>query len=571
MSGTVVPLHPVDVDFLARIDALRSPEVTATHSGPPRLPSRKAISEHFTRIVAEWEPHPFTPQERETVRLDGLRYLVIVRRIEQVQRDIYPRPLPEEVQAQLSFARQSYMLRCFRLFRINDLPTEIISNILRFMIWDSMRTPVRARLHITWTCRRWREIALADSTLWNAIWFRGNSMERAWAWFERARATPLDIRIDCDSSGDDSDPDESEDSTVLGISTEPSTKAVEMRQMLLRLFTKLATIRMLIVVVQKCHWKKALGMLELLSTFAPSTGVPMLKRVEFHRGGLENEDRSFLSWPKVIFRPFLGGAVAPCLEYLSLNGVSIDWSTSTLANLTTLDIRRFPQSHFLDAARFREVLMNCPRLHKLCLDGAGPKFEEQGSKPVELPHLRVLVVADLSRRDTIFLFSQISAPSVNSLTLMNLYGDDYLPIFLKITSAFPKVRLLTTYSVQFDSSPVGIESMRRWLDSMPLLAYLRVANVVNHFFEVFSRPDGPETPVAPHLKFADFQSVDPGLIVQWVKDRARHRTPLEKIYFSEELGGRLDDTQIRTLMGLSCKLAKLPRGATAPEEAALSL
>ena len=153
---------------------------------------------------------------------------------------------------------------------------------------------------------------------------------------------------------------------------------------------------------------------------------------------------------------------------------------------------------------------------------------------------------------------------------MNLCGEDYLPVFLQITPAFPKVRLLTTYSIQFDVSLVGLEAMRRWLDSMPLLEYLRVANVTSYFFGLFFRPDDLKTPVAPRLTYVDFQTVDLSILVEWVKDRHHFRTPLEKIYFSEEMGGRLNDSQIRTLMGL-CKLAKLPRGATTPEEAALSL
>ncbi|KAJ6481634.1 hypothetical protein C8R45DRAFT_1150469 [Mycena sanguinolenta] len=399
--------------------------------------------------MAKWEPHPFTSEEREAVRLDGLRYLVISQRIEQVQRDISPRPLLAEVEAQLNFALQSYKLRYFRLFRINDLPTELITNILRFAIWDPT-------------------VAGDSSRRLNAVERRlvpRKLEERAWAWFERARQTPLDIRIDGDPKDDDSDSDDDPEESVVLDPSKPSESATSTREILLRLFTKLATIRMLILVVD--DWKSALDVLELLATFAPSTGVPMFRRFELHRGGLKNERRDLISWPKnMVFRPFLGGAVASSLVYLSLNGVSIDWSTSILANLTTLDIRRLPRSDFLDASRFREVLMNCPRLHKLSLDGAGPKFEEQSSKPVKLPHLRVLVVADHSCQNAMFLFLQISAPDVNDLTLMNLCGEDYLPLFLQITPAFPKVRLLMTYSIQFDVSPVGLEAMRRWLDSI---------------------------------------------------------------------------------------------------------
>ncbi|KAJ7361583.1 hypothetical protein DFH08DRAFT_768630 [Mycena albidolilacea] len=499
-----------------------------------------------------------------------------MRQLEEVQRDIYPRMLPEEAQHQLVFARQSYMLRYFRIFRVNDLPTEIISNILRFVIWDSMKRPVDARLRVTWTCRAWREIALNDSTLWNAIWFRGSGprTDRAWAWFDRARQAPLDVRIDGDTQDEGAD-DASELSSVLDLSAEPSMSAADMRPMLLRLFTKLATIRMLIIVVD--DWKSALSVLELLGTLGPPCGVPMLQRFELHRGGLRNEDRKTLVWPNLISQPFIGGIVPPSLAYLSLNGVPIDWGRSVVQNLTTFDIRRLPVSHSPTSARFREILASCPRLQKLSMDGAGPIFEDQNTDsepiiPVDLPHLRTLVVADFSVEYAMFLFSQFSAPDVNDLTLMNLCGDDYLSLFLQLTSAFTKVRLLTCYSIQFDVSPPGLTSMTRWLDSMPLLTYLRVANVANQFFGIFFRPTDIKTPVCPHLVVVDCQSIEPSILVQWTKDRHNYGTPLRKIYVSEELAKGLasEKGQIEALRSL-CVLACLPRGATTPEEEALTL
>ncbi|KAJ6504249.1 hypothetical protein C8R47DRAFT_1067188 [Mycena vitilis] len=563
-----------DQDFIARIAALRSPEVTATHSGPPHLPTPEAIRDHFSRLIASWIPHPFTSQERRDAQLDCLRYLTIARQIEQVKKDIHPRPLPEEVAAQLLFARQSHRIRYFRLFRVNDLPTEIITNVLRYVVWDSMKRPVKARLHVTWTCRRWREIALADATLWNAIWFRGSGAamsDRAWAWFERAQRSPLDVRIDGDGpSGSPFDDELDSDSTTVELSDKRSMAATAMRELLVRLFTKLATIRMLIVVVE--DWESALPVLDLLTVKGPS-GVPVLKRFELHRGGLKTEDRRTLAWPGITSQPFLGGAVAPSLEYLSLNGVSVDWSGSVLRNLTTLDIRRLPTSHSPNASRFREILNDCPRLNKLSMDGAGPVLQEESSEdivPVHLPYLRTLVIADFSCPYLLLLFTQFSAPDVNDLTLMNLCGDDYLPVFLKITPAFPKVRLLTAYSIQFDSSPHGLASMTGWLDSMPLLTYLRVANVANQFFGIFFRPHAVRTPVAPRLAFVDCQSIEPVILVQWAKDRAKFGTPLRRIYISEELQARLQKDQVLLLTTL-CTLVKLPRGATTPEEEELSL
>jgi hypothetical protein len=180
-------------------------------------------------------------------------------------------------------------------------------------------------------------------------------------------------------------------------------------------------------------------------------------------------------------------------------------------------------------------------------------------------------VADFAVEYVMFLFSQFSAPDVNDLTLMNLCGDDYLRLFLQLTSAFTKIRLLTCYSIQFDVSPLGLASMTRWLDSMPLLTYLRVGNVANQFFDIF-RPTDIKTPVCPHLVVVDCQSIKPSILVQWAKDRANYGTPLRKIYVSEDLAKELrsEKSQLEALKSL-CVLACLPRGATTPEEEVLTL
>ncbi|KAJ7601728.1 hypothetical protein DFH06DRAFT_1024979 [Mycena polygramma] len=554
-----------DREFIARIAAraLRLPQATATHSDPPHIPPPEAVRDQLSRVVASWIPHPFTSQETRAARFDCLRYLIIAWQIEKVKRDIHPRLLPDDIVAQLDFARQNYRIRYFRIFRVNDLPTEIITNILRFAVWDAINRPVEAQLRVTWTCRRWREIALADAALWSVIWFRGsrNRIDQAWAWFERARQSPLDVRIGGDPSAHSDDESEVDSDNIT---------AAAMGDILVRLFTRLSTIRLLIIVVD--NWKSALTVLDLLASNNPA-GVPLLQRFELHRCGPRNEDRSTLAWPGIISQPFLGGAVAPSLNHLSLNGVSIDWSGSVLRNLTSFDIRRLPASHSADASRFREILDNCPRLQKLCMDGASPVFEEQSLTdivPVHLPYLRMLVVADFSRQSVTSLFSQFSAPNVDDLTLLNLCGDDYLPVLIKITSAFPKVRLLTAYSLQFDVSPTGCDSMRRWLESMPLLTYLRIANVANMFFASFLQPHVATPVIAPRLAFVDCQLVEPSILVQWAKDRHRLGAPLSKIYVSEELEARFRKEQISIPTTL-CPLIKLPRGVTTPEEENLAL
>ncbi|KAJ7465175.1 hypothetical protein FB451DRAFT_1262857 [Mycena latifolia] len=542
-----------DIQYIASIRALQSPlaEGTATHPGLPSLPTPRALSEHFSHLIYSWIPHPFTPAETQAVRLGGTRYLMLAREIEKVKRDIHPRVLPLE----------SYQLRYFRTFRMNDLPTEIIANILRLVVWSTYTSMVDARLRVTSTCRRWRDIALADVTLWNAIWFRpGARIERTWAWFDRARKAPLDIRVDERDLADEPEGEASASPTNQQSSRPPN----EIRQILSRIFTKLTSIRMLIITTE--DWGVALAVIELAKAGGPN-GMPLLERFEIHRGGR----RQTHTFPPAMVQAF---PVAPALTYLALNSVPIDWSRSVLENLTTFDIRCLPPALSPDLPRFREILRKCPRLEKLSLDGAGPQFEEPGTDdlpPVQLPHLHTLNIGDFKCRYAMFLFSQFSAPNVNYLSFLNLCGEDFLPLILQITAQFPKVRLLSTYSLQFDTSPLGVATMTKWLDSMPLLAYLQVANVPALFWAAFFRVGPPSTGlIAPNLTAVSVTAVNRAIFVRWAKDRHAFGTPLEKIYVSQAIKDKLSTEQIRDLTRL-CTVAMLPEGGTTPEEDALTL
>ncbi|KAF7307051.1 F-box domain-containing protein [Mycena indigotica] len=554
---SIIELLPEeDLHYLSRVAALRHQPGHQGALGDLRIPDQTMINQYFKGLVNSWEPHEFTAQERENIRQEGLRYVVITRELERAQRDLYPRRLPPDVESQLAFAKQSYLVRYFRLFRVNALPSEVLNNILRYVVWDTPRRPVLARLTITWVCRRWRENLLHDSTIWTAIWFRPGPLrvERAFTWFDRARQAPMDIRIDTE--------DEANSSLLL---TEADIRGIISRIVL----TKPRSVRMLILTLD--DWPTAITIMDLLAKYGPS-GLPALERFELHRGGLKNEDRNSLTWPPLDPKPFLGGAHAPQLTYLSLNGVPVQWKGSILENLTTFDIRRLPSSHMPDLPRFREILNSCPRLIKLSLDGAGPRFDnliEAHPMPVDLPLLRTLVLADFTRPYATFILSLFTARNVIDLTLMNFCGEDYSSVFTLMTGMFPHVRLLTAYSLEFH--PYFRPAMVRWMDSMPRLAYLRTANQSSHFYGLFFREKDPMiNPVAPLLKFIDCQMIEPlPLLARWVQDRARLGLPIKKIYISEQLGERLNEALVRELMAAGSGLSRLPKGATTPEEETL--
>ncbi|KAJ7048053.1 hypothetical protein C8F01DRAFT_1381443 [Mycena amicta] len=378
-----VSVHPAELAQV-RVAALRAANRTQPSAGAPayRIPTQEAINSYFKGIVDTWEPHPFTTQERESIRQEGLRYLIISLEMSGYSAHVYPQRLPPEVEAQLSFAKQSYVLRYFAS-SVNSLPPEVLNNILRFVIWDSPRTPVRTRLTVAWVCKLWREIAIDDATIWTAVWYRPGParIQRASTWLERARQASLDIRI--------------ERSRRCGRNLDHSRD--DLRKILGCIFEKRQTIRMLIVTVD--DWESGTHCAGA-SRVVWSPRSTNASTVRASSGGLKNEDRKSLAWPPMVPQPFLGGAKAPLLSYISLNGVPIDWRGSILENLTTFDMRRLPSLQ----ARSRTFPRNPHQLPAPDQTFVGRRWSQvrrrkhgQPLTPVDLPCLRTLVVADFTR------------------------------------------------------------------------------------------------------------------------------------------------------------------------------
>jgi len=380
------------------------------------------------------------------------------------------------------------------------------------------------------------------------------------AWFDRAGVAPLDIRIN-DHDG-------------------YQFNGKDMEVLLTKLFTKLSNIRILIVVVQ--DWEPVLVVLDRLRV-ASCSGVPLaIERFELHRTGSpyiqlgEGYQPSSFLLPIALF----GGVQATVLTYLSLNGVHVDWQHSPLRNLTTIDIRRIPLERSPGILQFRDLLRNSAALEKLCMDGAGPQWQPEedacGLEPIELLELKILIVSDFSLHYASYVLSHISAPNVRDLTLMNLVGEDYTPMVAQITTRFTYVRLLTVYSVELLDSAQTNRTLVKWLESMPRLTYLRIAQVKQVFLNAFLRDpytfelvtgqaSSAGQCLCPNISILECQAVDPKVIYSWGDRRKKRGAPLKKIYITRDIANKItreDQMMLSTLAGLSV----LEYGGKAPEE-----
>ncbi|SJL06170.1 uncharacterized protein ARMOST_09506 [Armillaria ostoyae] len=485
-------------------------------------------------------------------------------------------------------------LQYFIFFRMGDLPTEIITNIFRLVSW-STTTPddsVVTRVRLTHVCRQWRAIAIADHTLWSAIWFRDKfPYTRSLTFIERAGQTPLDIRIN--------DPSEAE------ALTDP-----QMSYLLDRLFQKVGTIRIFIMLCY--HWEPILTVLKRLHQ-ALRVGTPLiLQRFELHRLG-----DPYL-WPGSTFAPvghsvtrypMIGGPMLPRLTYVSVNGIHFDWRSSSIYDLTTIDIRRLPLEHALESSVFRSMLINCPRLEKLALDGAGPDgppIERNHTAPIELKHLKILVLANFTPSYVQGIVVHFTAPNVRDLTIMNLFRHEYTELYVFLTGRYPKVRIFTMYTLQV-ARGLGHTAMVKFLGSMTEVRYIRMAVLEPYGLSTFmydpktmaphrrlppfardlfgssgaphvastdlpaedegrkKKKPKPKTYVFPQLTVAEVQSIEKEWLEAWLASRKAIGLPLHTLYLQGDLSKYKKDDVERLSTHVS-KLAIIGLGQKTPEE-----
>ncbi|KAG6814123.1 hypothetical protein H0H92_002118 [Tricholoma furcatifolium] len=544
------------------MQVMKAPDSNTPHDPymPPHLSRRQYMEAIFNNLrnYAKGDGIPRVPDPEHAYRM-RIETLNHIQRIRTLEDEIASgSPTSPRVHEQLMIARATYHIFFPRIFRFNDLPPEIITTIFRFVLWPNPNPSVGtlARLHLTWTCRRWREIAINDFSIWNAVWFRDRApFTRSFAFLERARSAPLDLRIG------------SEDTTKT-ISLE------DLESLLDRLFLRLPQFRILIFIGSS--WEHVRILLKKLST--TQYGVPaLLERLEIHRlGGLDFSKRQYLE-PITLF----DSQPAPKLHYLSLNSVHINWNTGILHNLTTLDFRKLPLELCPTLERFREMLAHCPLLRKLCMDGAGPQFKifERPAFPVVMANLKILVICDFSATYARHVLTHFTAPNLLDLTFINFTGEDYSPLYESLIDRFPKIKLLTMYSVALNTRKPAVV---KWLASMPQLTYLRVASLPLSFFELLL--SDPRTVIAPQeehqpppIIFAPKLTVvesHPSVVVSLVKfatERLAMGVPLQRVYVT-----RMDENRENEELRKACtELTKITsvlymaNGTRTPEEEAI--
>lgn len=444
---------------------------------------------------------------------------------------------------QLADAKWRYRATTFHLFRFKDLPVEIITNIFRFVSWmtRTAQEGIKRRLQLTWVCRQWRQLAIADQTLWSAIWFEDAApFLRSLMFFERAGTSLLDLRIG--------------ESMAYMESFDVSLKLTgsQMEQLMDVIITKAEQLRTLVIVVQS--WPPVFVALDRLHR----AGHRMLnlERLEIHRFG---SDYIWLG-PGYSRQDYLQamtvcGGTAPSLRRVCFSGVDVEWEDSPLTNLTTLTLCGLPPWVQPSLERFREILISSPNLRKLVLDRAGPRISQDSNysldpsiSPIVLPNLNVVVLGSMPCLYAISLLKIFEAPNTKDLTLMNMSMEDFGAFIRTLEGKFPLIQILTLYALEVTPSPSNKGVVARWLISMPWVKLLRLSQlkqfVSESLFDDVRRyhPQGSiaEWPIErasdsrmlvfPRLKTVEYVKMETRRVVDYARYRANFGQALNRIY-----------------------------------------
>ncbi|RDX41493.1 hypothetical protein OH76DRAFT_1561543 [Lentinus brumalis] len=406
---------------------------------------------------------------RDSLRLSDTRIAQLEERLKQLSGRV-----SLEVEKDLYGARISRKLVFWRDFPIRQLPIEILATIFRYVVW-SVPGPFEAnhtRRSLTATCRHFREVAIADQNLWNAIWFLDvYPWQRSLAFLERSGTSLLDVRF-----GDKEHPFRS------GKEYPPMTVA-HLDHLLDALLAKISQIRVLLVRFESMELVE-----HFMKRFATAGPPTLLERYEVHR----TSAKPYL-WPpeQAKFPVPISVHPTPKLRWLCLDGVSIDFSKLHPTNLHTVNLRRMTLLSCPTSEKFSEILSAASGLFNLGLSAAGPRWTPVQPvariRRVVMPNLRDLLIGDMGCPFSIFILNHFHAPRVMVLSLVHLRGQDYSAMLAAMTGLFPELQLLSLDTLYVTNSDETTRAAVLWLESMPCLKMLKVNGAKRFILDVFGQ------------------------------------------------------------------------------------
>ncbi|KAF8956240.1 hypothetical protein BDZ97DRAFT_201055 [Flammula alnicola] len=426
---------------------------------------------------------------------------------------------------------------------VHTLPDELLLHIFSTIANDPTTNPVTISI-ITHVCTHWRQIAIADGSLWTRIILTFPVYPRhisfVVACLARSANYPLNILLDF------RDPawDWNEDTH--------SFRWQDMEPIL----------RLLLVHVQR--WRR----FDLLTdtwlpifTFLWYTrrveSAPMLETLSLSRCNLYLAARGQIFQPVSLRQPIqlFGGIALQRLRSVSLIGVHIDWKQPSLRNLTHLELKYQASDVMPTLEQFESIFNACPCLLRLAIYGWGPILDP--STPLQrarlcLPNLATFSFGFLHVPYSLRLLSLLSFPSLKELVLEDVsrvvtpidvldasplihwLASPNQPTTNQSTAPFPLHRL---HSVELHGTRCRAAEMASFFHRLASLIRLGFYDTSDDLLcllippsNIYHQGDMGQGSLCPQLRELHCQDMDPDAVINVLSSRAAMRSlpPLQK-------------------------------------------
>ncbi|KAL5535693.1 NAN1_2 [Sanghuangporus sanghuang] len=388
-------------------------------------------------------------------------------------------PHTNELIASIAKAAALKTLLTYWLFPINNLPVELLQNIISFATKSQPFSQIsRTRIRFASVCKHWRSAAIGMSSLWSVIRVTEQPpYPLTQISLQRAGTQLISICVD------------QRKPNWSGSEHDHRLQPGDMQSLMVYITKGFSQIRELAIFADT--WAVITAAEQVLQRAPPPRS---LQRLEIRRtGSAYVRFEPFASAPEGVRIPvrLFGGARAPALNHLTLNGVYADFRSSSFRNLRVLEMRKMATEQMPNMKDFYPVLEGSPYLEKLTFHCACPTLTGPEDYPnwedaeVKLTYLRELALCDLLPFYAMFLVRLISAPNLERIRLERIHPDDE-DVNQLITELCCRQRDKLTELVVYDLICNDVPMIASWIGRTSVRR-LRVGKVPGAFFTALTR------------------------------------------------------------------------------------
>ncbi|TDL22119.1 hypothetical protein BD410DRAFT_788809 [Rickenella mellea] len=308
---------------------------------------------------------------------------------------------------------------------------------------------------VSHVCKHWRTLATGTPGLWTTLTFNEpRPFEKAQAYIERSKTSPLLIAIDATKDDDDA-VDMDVDGELESGALAQAGKSCDVTGGTVGLTLDDVDFIADLIIPHVERWQRFELMVsdfaimhKALSRMAECTSAPLLEGLQlYHYEDCEDYEIFSPKHLRAPLLPFHGNA--PRLTEVALWGVHIDWTAACpatgiglLHGLTGLELAYHAQDVRPPFSDFASMLLRSPQLDTLTICCSGPIIPVDGgldawpAEPLVLSELKNLVLAFHEPEYVAAIVARLHIPALRSLAL-ELEGGDFTDFTRQLIAPLP--------------------------------------------------------------------------------------------------------------------------------------